>query len=249
MNPHFLRRHWALLLLAFGSLFAGQSQAQYLVYRLQFERAGESINYSPYDGGYYVAPIDGGVGSLVLTRTTSGRGYMLYSNFGEVFLALKGNVRKAVLTATAANSVATTTFYAIGDTDDTLDIRTRFSDEAIVATELRGYAVSADSERDLPFSNSSATDIGVAGASMMTAELDRGMTTASVNSKSLNEQVQVVTDLLEKQGYTQRNPQTGEATTTTGGSNGGGNQGGGNQGTGNQGGGGNSNSGGINNPR
>ena len=58
------------LVLLLGSV-AG-SHAQLVVYKLNFDQAGETINYRPYQGGYYVAPVNGGTGSLILTLTTGG---------------------------------------------------------------------------------------------------------------------------------------------------------------------------------
>lgn len=212
MHASPLLRLWSLLVLTLGLILAQESQGQVLVYRLSFEKAGESINYSPYQGGYYIAPVNGGTGTLVLTRSVGGKKYFTYANFGELFVALKENVRKAVLSATAANSVSTTTFFAIGETDDKLDVATRFADETLVATELKGWAVSADSERDLPFSSTNATDIGVAGASILTCKLDQGLTNGAIAlGRSVADEVTVLTDELESQGYAD-----GKQTTTGG---------------------------------
>jgi hypothetical protein len=216
-SPHL--RLWFLLVVTLGLVLAQESQGQVLVYRLSFEKAGESINYSPYQGGYYVAPVNGGTGTLVLTRTVGGKKYFTYANFGELFVALKDNVRKAVISATAANSVSTTTFFAIGETNDKLEVATRLADEALVATELKGWAVSADSERDLPFSSSNATDIGVAGASILTCKLDQGLTNGAIAlGRGLADEVTVLTDELESQGYADgKQATTGGQSTQTGG--------------------------------
>jgi hypothetical protein len=228
MRRSTLHRLLFCCLLALGASFATNAQAQLVVYRLTFEKIGESINFSAYQGGYYVAPVNGGVGTLVLTRTVGGKKFFTYANFGELFIALKDQDRKAVLTATAANTVSTTTFFAIGKTDDTLDAATRFSDQAIVATELRGYAVSADSERDLPFSSSTATDVGVAGACSLVCKLDRGLSEGAIARRlSLDDQVTELTDQLQDQGFAQSNNQTGDSTASN-------NQNTGNQNTGNQ---------------
>ncbi len=189
-----------------------------LVYKLSFEPAGETINYSPFTGGYYVAPITGGPGSLILTRATgNNRQYFDYANFGELFLALKNTNRKAVISATAANNVSSTTFYAIGDANDKVEIATAsLEGSTFVASTLKGYAVSADSERDLPFASSTASDIGVAGASYLTAKLDTSFSEkAKDNAASLSGTVAEILDLLASQNYTDGNPTTG---LTTGGS-------------------------------
>jgi hypothetical protein len=184
------------------------------VYKLSFSPAGESINYRPYQGGYYIAPITGGTGSLILTLTTGGvKRFYTYASFGELFVAVKGEDRKSVLSAAASNTVSTTTFYAIGDANDQMDVESRSAEsEVYVAKLLTGYSVSADSERDLPFASSSATDIGVAGASFLRCTLDEGMTKDAIKQqRTLTEQVTEVQTQLTEKGYT-----NGSATTTGG---------------------------------
>ena len=184
-----------------------------VVYKLTFENSGDNINYRPYQGGYYIAPLQGGTGSLILLLTTGGvKNFYTYANFGELFVAVKNTDRKAVLSATAANTVSTTTFFAIGDANDQRHIETRSSDSDVwVAKLLKGYAVSADSEKDLPYGSSSATDIGVAGVSFLRASLDEGMTQdAILNNRTVATQVTDIQTQLTADGYT-----SGTGTTTT----------------------------------
>ncbi len=193
--------------------FTGSSMAQLVVYRLTFEVAGETINYRPYQSGYYIAPINGGTGSLILTLSTGGtKQFYTYASFGELFVAVKGSVRKTVFSATAANTVSTTTFYAIGSADDKIFIETRSAESQVfVAKELKGYAVSADSERDLPYASSSPNDIGVAGASYLRAIYDEGRTKDAIkNDRSLTDQVTIIQTELTEQGFI-----NGLTTTTT----------------------------------
>lgn len=198
---------------------ASLSPAQLAVYKLTFDAAGETINYRPYQGGYYIAPIEGGTGSLILTTTTSaGKQYYTYANFGELFVAVKGDVRKTVLSATAANTVSTTTFFAIGDADERMELETRSSEgDVFVAKDLKGYAVSADSERDLPYASSSATDIGVAGVSYLRATLDEGLTENAIdNQRALADEVTEIETQLQDKGYTSGLTTTTSTTTGTG---------------------------------
>lgn len=190
------------------------SPGQLAVYRLTFDAIGETINYRPYQGGYYIAPIEGGTGSLILLLTSSsGKQYYTYSNFGELFVAVKDDVRKTVLSATAANTVSTTTFFAIGEADERMALETRSAEgDVFVAKRLKGYAVSADSEQDLPYSSSSPSDIGVAGVSALTATLDDGMTQNAIdNNRALADEVTEIETQLQAKGYT-----SGITTTTTG---------------------------------
>ncbi len=186
------------------------------VWKLTFEQTGDSINYRPYQGGYYIAPAEGGAGTLILTLSTGSlKQYFTYASFGDVFVGVKGSTKKMVFSATAASSVSTTAFYAIGvaDTEIALDSTSRnVTGSVLLASKMTGYAVSADSEKDLPYAGS-GTSVGVAGASILTAKLDESLT-QNGNSKSNSVSLEV-TDLqaiLKKSGYTD-----GTQATTTGG--------------------------------
>jgi hypothetical protein len=187
------------------------------VFRLSFEQTGDSINYRPYQNGYYIAPIEGGTGSLILTLVTGGqRQYFVYEAFGEVFVAVKGKEKRMVLSATATNDVSTTVFFAIGKTTKDLHVESRnATSEVEVAERMTGYAVSADSERDLPFSGS-GTSVGVAGASILTATLDDTLTNVAIrDSLDTAAEVAAIITILEGAGYVDGNP------TNAGGNNGG----------------------------
>lgn len=187
------------------------------VYRLSFEQTGDSINYRPYQNGYYIAPMEGGSGSLILTLITGNqKQYFAYEAFGEVFVAVKGKDKRMVLSATATNTVSTTVFYAIGKTDKEMEVEGRNAISRVkVAEKMVGYAVSADSEQDLPFSGATTNSIGVAGASILTARLDQTLTNVAIrDDKDVAAEVDVIISILEGAGYVDGKPQT---TTTTGG--------------------------------
>ena len=174
------------------------------VWRLTFQQTGDSINYRPYQGGFYVAPVEGGAGTLILTLVTGNlKQYFTYTAFGDVFVAVKGQTRKMVLSATAASSVSTTCFYAIGtaDTDIPTDSRNVIG-KVLIASKMTGYAVSADSEQDLPFSGSSG-NVGVAGASILTVKLDETLThSANKDNSSVADEITALQAILAKAGYT-----------------------------------------------
>lgn len=180
------------------------------VFRLSFEQTGDSINYRPYQNGYYVAPIEGGTGSLILTLVTGNqRQYFTYEAFGEVFVAVKGKDKRMVLSATATNTVSTTVFYAIGKTEKELHVESRNATSDVqVAEKMTGYAVSADSEKDLPFSGS-GTSVGVAGASVLTARLDETLTNVAIrDSLDVTAEVDAIVAILEGAGYVNGSPTT-----------------------------------------
>lgn len=174
------------------------------IFRLTFATTGDSINYRPYQGGYYVTPLEGGTGSIILTLVTGNtKQYFTYQSFGDSFVAVKGSTKKMVFSATAASTVSTTVFYAIGDTDT--DVNTEFrngSADLKVATKMTGYAVSADSEKDLPFSGS-GTSIGVAGVSILTCKYDESQTrTANDAGNTVGDAITTIIAQLTKSGYT-----------------------------------------------
>lgn len=157
--------------------------------------------------------------------TTGGvKQYFTYANFGELFVAVNGGDRKTVLSATAANTVSTTTFYAIGTANEQISIESRAAESQVyVAKKLDGYSVSADSERDLPFSSAGSSDVGVAGASFLIASFDEGRTTsANRESRTLEDEITEIQTFLSSKGYTNGLPTTGGGGGGTGGGTGGG---------------------------
>ncbi len=191
------------------------AHAQVAVYRLTFTQTGDSINYRPYQNGYYVAPIEGGAGSLILTLVTGNtREYFTYETFGEVFVAIKGNTKKMVLSATATNDVSTTVFYGIGTTDDEIEVESRNAVSKVkVATRLTGYAVSADSEQDLPFTGT-GTSLGVAGVSVLTARLEDAFTEIAIRDNvDVAGEVDILVAELTADGYV--DGKADDTTTTT----------------------------------
>lgn len=217
MRP--LSRIVPVLCLLAAALLCGRLHAQtttttssgpVAVYRLSFEETGDSVNYRPYQNGYYIAPINGGSGSLILTLITGNqRQYFAYEAFGELFVAVDGKEKKMVLSATAANDVSTTVFYAIGKTEKEIEVESRNAVSKVkVAEKMTGYAVSADSEKDLPFAGA-GTSVGVAGVSILTAKLDETLTNVAIRDNvSVATEVDEIIDILEASGYVDGNPTT-----------------------------------------
>lgn len=225
---------WMLLLVAAGLMVVPEGRAQVVVYRLDFQQIGESINYRPYLFGYYVAPMAGGSGSLILTQAAgTQKQYYTYDNFGELFVAVKGDTKKVVFSASATNEVSTTVFYALGTADKEYEVEDRnLQGRVKVAKRLSGYALSADSEQDLPFYGTGAS-VGVAGASELVARLDEANTNRAVQEKlDVNDTVDVVINLLTRAGFVNGRQQNQGGGGGNGGNGGGGQGGGGNNGGG-----------------
>lgn len=186
------------------------------VWKLTFEQTGDSINYRPYQGGYYIAPAEGGGGTLILTLTTGTlKQYFTYASFGDVFVGVKGTTKKMVFSATASSSVSTTAFYAIGEADKEISLDTfsrNTTGTVLLASKMTGYAVSADSEKDLPYAGS-GNSVGVAGASILTAKLDESLThNGNTKNNTVAKEVTDIQAILTKAGFAD-----GTKTTTTGG--------------------------------
>lgn len=179
-----------------------------VVYQLTFHPdENSSLNFQPYDTGYYVAPVEGGSGSLLVTRTTGGsRQYYYFANFGQLFVARDGGDRKAVITCTAASTTSTTAFFAIGDASQVLSTDTgELKGSAYYAEEMSGYSLTADS------------NLGAAGSSRMEAVLHESFTDeAQLNHWSVSQEIGQIAAWLNSQKYTFTSPTNAATTGTTG---------------------------------
>ncbi|MDB6006493.1 MAG: hypothetical protein JWR15_3480 [Prosthecobacter sp.] len=177
---------------------------QTIVYQLQFDPPQDGVNYSPYENGYYVAPAQGGAGTLIVTKTRGPTGvYYAFTDFGELFVGRNNGNRKAVITCTAGSDVSTTAFFAIGDATTNFQTDTgEISGTAFYAPELRGYTLSANSQNDELFQGSSSADFGVAGSGTFSAFYDDADTNnATVNRLSVASVVQLLKDRLTAKKY------------------------------------------------
>ncbi len=218
-----------LLLLAASAIPGSRLHSQTLVasggptivYEISFDSSSsDSINYSPYNSGYYVAPAAGGTGSLLLTKSSGGTNNLyVFANFGELFVALDGSQRKAVLTCTSTSDISTTAFFAMGDAQDTLQSNSgAFSGQIYYAASLKGYSISADPQADQLFQGAAGVDQGVAGSSVISVTYDDADTnTATEGSLSVASTVTAIQARLTSQGFvlaTQNTPTSGTGTGT-----------------------------------
>lgn len=179
-----------------------------LVYRLNFRPAGDTINFSAYQGGYYVVDVAGGVGSMILTKVLGGtRKYYTLANYGNFFYAVKGSDRKAIMTGSKTNTatvISNITFQAIGDLSKDTEFQfTNGEFNLRYATKLEGVALFADSQEDLPFASAPGIDIGTAGTLNVTFVLQEGLT--ELSRKSFLNRTSMITKLkqqLADQKYT-----------------------------------------------
>ncbi len=175
------------------------------VYTISFgEISQESVNYLPYNYGYYVVPLAGGTGTLMLTKTVNGANTLyVFTDFGQMFVAHHGNKRKSVLYCSTSSDVATSAFYAIGDATETVTEDTgSFVGDAYYATELDGYSFSADALNDQLFAGATGIDSGVAGSTPITVIFDQAdSANAAQNKLSVTATVTAIQTRLTTSGY------------------------------------------------
>lgn len=196
-----------------------------VVYTMRFEKEGESVNFRPFIGGFFVAPAAGGQGTMILRATSDGvTGYRVLQNFGELFVSRERGTVRTVLRAGRDTDTETSAYVAFGEVDETLRVETpTVRAEVEVARVLRGMMVIADSERDLPFAGFQL-DSGSVGFADLTLRLDPRTRQWNRDLKTRDEVVAEILENLERRGDI--NFAAGQG----GGGQGGGGQGGGGQG-------------------
>lgn len=218
LNPRSLTLLSALLLsLAFAT---SRAEAQVLVYKIEILKEN-GINYEPFQGGFFAAPLLGGSGTFLLTSTDGPRTFTEAPNSGRLFTAVDGKEKKAVISATTGgDSTAQGALVCIGKIDHQLNVRTPTVSLSIrVADSLTGTAVSADDESTVsePAADGS---IGSAGVSQLRMVLDEPQTNhANRQGLSLTQTVAELALELSRQGYSKEtettDPDTTSATATT----------------------------------
>ncbi|MCB1086803.1 MAG: hypothetical protein KDM63_07145 [Verrucomicrobiae bacterium] len=188
-----------LLSLATCGLFfaaAPAAHSQVAIYNFGFEKDGPSINYGFYEEAWVVADATGGPASwILLFREGAHRRYIMVEDFGSLFFPNKGKTVVGVISAAAASGTPQTTFLAIGEVEETVKAA---NVSAKVPKEMRGYALSADPESDVPFTSDEG-DVGYAGISKMKGSLQ------SSRSADANRRNQTVADALtELEAYVKR---------------------------------------------
>lgn len=193
-----------LLLLALaGLLCAPATQAQVVVYRLEFKHQ-DGFNVDYYTGGYLAAPLLGGTGNFILTAVENGRRVLdASSGSGTYFLARSGDKRYNVVSATigsGADSTANGSYVASGESKRTVNIVTPTGTYNIkLATVLKGESIAADDENgEVKFNGT----VGTANFSDLTLYFEEGLTEEYNNDGfSLEEAATRLTRLLRWRGF------------------------------------------------
>ncbi|MDB6139040.1 MAG: hypothetical protein JWO94_2112 [Verrucomicrobiaceae bacterium] len=188
-----------------GSADTSKGPGDLVVYRMSFSKNGESINYKPFSGGYYVASASNGESAVIIEASprNSGKVYKTYSNFGSLFVMAAGSNSKAALFATDVNSFSSTTFYAVGDASQSFKVDApSFKGSVNFAKKLKGYAISADSGFDLAFLGNDE-GVGVGGVADLTASyLEDTSKLANKNLRTIATEIKQLEKELEEKGFT-----------------------------------------------
>jgi hypothetical protein len=192
---------------------APATQAQVVVYNFHFEKEGPSINYGFYEEAWVVAEAIGGPASWVLLfREGAHRRYITVEDFGSLFFPNKGGTVVGAISAAAASGTPQTTFLAIGEVEHTVKAG---NISVKVPKDMKGYALSADNESDVPFTSREG-DVGYAGISIMRGSLQISQTSdANKRNRTLEETMDDLVAYVERRGYVEFVVATPATTTTT----------------------------------
>lgn len=180
-------------------LLAPSAFSQVVIYRFDFKKEGQAINYGFYDSAYVVADATGGPAQWILTfREGPHRRYITVEDFGSFFSPRDRGKAKGVISAAAATGTPQTTFLAIGEPETYV----RGANVKVeVPKKMSGYALSADDESAAPFDDDEGT-VGYAGISSMNGTLQQSQTSsANHKAQSVEEAFDDLVAYVERRGY------------------------------------------------
>lgn len=187
-----------------AALFLGAApaaRAQVAIFNFHFAKEGPSINYGFYEEAWVVAEATGGPASWVLLfREGPHRRYIVVEDFGSLFFPNKGKTFVGVISAAAASGTPQTTFLAIGEVEKTVKAG---NVSVKVPGDLRGYALSADDESDVPFTSDEG-DVGYAGISTMKGSLHQNLSAeANRRNQTVEEALADLEAYVKRRGYSE----------------------------------------------
>ena len=186
----------------------GSLSAQLVVYKLEFEKVGDTVNFRAFNTGFYVAPAAGGKGTLLL-------GVMTGATKGQVSKDSAGD-----LTATTSNDSANISMLLLGEPKATLTSTTVATTTTSSVTTrgrvpefMSGTMLVSDTAAD----TGAVTDVNAtAGTAKVKARIDMDLSKSlSKNNSTLAAAVTALQTRLTNQGYTAADTGTGGTTTGT----------------------------------
>lgn len=178
-------------------------QAQWLVYDIRFQADQEtSVNFGPYSGAYLIAPIEGGVASMIFVTEEGGRFYAVAPASARYFVATNTARRRAVISALSQSGTSQVMYQASGELNSTMSYTVRGQRRgARVSLDLAGTLLASDTEAEAQVPGVDGS-IGMVGAASMKGslrvDLSRILNQAEV---PMNDALGMVVGLLEKYGY------------------------------------------------
>lgn len=204
---------WHLGLLALLLAFClPEARAQVAIYRLEFSHTGPSVNYGFYREAWVVVDAAGGPATWLLAyRDGAHNRFIQAPGYGSYFLASKRGQLSGVIHATPATGTPASTFLLLG----ALDAQVKSQVATVkVAKALEGYALSADSENELPFSVNEI-DKGYAGFSRVRATLQASDSAeANHDGLTVEEAAGQVAASLKRRGFQDATPASPAPTTS-----------------------------------
>jgi hypothetical protein len=190
-------------LIALLSLLCAPVYAQWMVYDVRINADLEnSVNFNPYTGIYLIMPVEGGRTTMVFATENAGRLYAVSREAGRYFIAANAEKRRGVFSSIVIDRTVQAMYQASGSLNGTLAYRIAGEHRATrIPLLMTGTFMASDSEVETTVPDGS--DIGVAGQATLTATYRTDLTRILQDQPepSLENSIQVISDLLEKYGY------------------------------------------------
>jgi hypothetical protein len=200
------RKLFPLLLAAMILGITSPAFSQVVVYKVKFEKTGESLNYESYEGGFFVTNFNESIGNVILTITDGAfRFYVQVGEAGELFLIRDEGKRVAVFRASGTNANGVTVSYqAIGKVKRSVDIGGGYA--APIARKLEGFLLASADSRDAAADEESNDlfdeTVGFAGSSEIAIRFDKDRTREyNENLFDVNDATAALIQELEQDGF------------------------------------------------
>lgn len=199
------RHFFSLFMLLSAWLLGGSAplQAQWLVYDIRFQTEQESsVNFGPYSGAYLIAPIEGGVASMIFVTEEGGRFYTVAANSARYFIATNTAKRRAVISAMSQNGTSQVMYQVSGDLNSTMAYTSGGQRRgARVSLDLTGTLLASDTEAEAQVPGPDGS-IGMVGSALVKGSLRVDLSRILNQTEiAMRDALGVVVGLLEKYGY------------------------------------------------
>lgn len=195
--------HIRIALMALLTLLCVPAHAQWMVYDVRIAADQEnSVNFNPYTGIYLIVPVEGGRTTMVFATETAGRLYAVSREAGRYFIAANAEKRRGVFSSIVIDRTVQAMYQATGALNGTLSYRMDGEHRATrIPLSMTGTFIASDSEVETAVPD--GADIGVAGQAALTATYRTDLTRILQDQvqPTLENSIQLITDLLEKYGY------------------------------------------------